>query len=453
MTYNENLTTLHKGLTPIHPDQDRLNFAPKLAGDIRIIAGTVTPENGGDPYIKYLTLNHIYSSSDSSNLSIDTPELAGTVWVVSDIEGWWNIPDLEVPNIERGFGDGSFEVTGRYLARDLTLTGSVLITATSRADIATKSQAVRKNLLGAFNLTKKGAWLIVDEDGYKRAMYVRLSGKPDISTVNSKGRIDFSIGLRSADPIKYEWIDDSVHTNPIGRTTLDDGINGYNSTFIVNSSVNPAYRVYNTTLQDVRSGVSGDTTTGGYYGDLDDGLYSRTEYLNTSYDVGFGGDTSTGGYYGDSNDGYYSRSYSGDTSSNASSPYVTIENHGDTDVYCYFRIIGPLFGSAVIQNETEDGNVQTISILEPVSPATQILVSTETITQYLDIDTKTREVRIGEYGSLTQSSGSSRGLLEPLVDWIYLAPGKNKIYFNDSGTGSSTTYPTLEIYWRSGWVG
>jgi hypothetical protein len=112
-----------------------------------------------------------------------------------------------------------------------------------------------------------------------------------------------------------------------------------------------------------------------------------------------------------------------------------------------------LFGSAVIQNETEDGNVQTISILEPVSPATQILVSTETITQYLDIDTKTREVKIGEYGSLTPSSGSFRGLLEPLVDWIYLAPGKNKIYFNDSGTGSSTTYPTLEIYWRSGWVG
>jgi hypothetical protein len=451
MTYNANLTALHKGLTPIHADQDRLNFAPKLVGDIRIITDTITPESGGDPYTKYLTFNHVYSSSDSSDLSLHIPELEGTVWVLSDIQGWWNIPDLEIPNIDRGFGDGSFEVTGRYLARDLTLTGSVVITATSRADIATKSQAVRKNILSAFNLTKRGAWLIVDEDNYKRAMYVRLSGKPEISTVNSKGRIDFSIGLRSADPIKYEWIDDSTHTNPIGQTTLDDGINGYNSAFVVNGSVNPAYRVYNTTLQDVR--IGGDSSTGGYYGNADDGLYSRTEYLNDVSSVRIGGDTTTNGYYGDSGDGYYFRSYSGDVSSNVTSPYVTIDNHGDTDVPCYFRIIGPLYGEAIIQNQTEDGTVQTITILAPVPPATQILVSNSTLTQYLDIDTKTREVRIGDYNSLTPSSSSSRGLLEPLIDWIYLAPGRNEIYFNDSGTGSSTTYPTLEIYWRSGWVG
>jgi len=451
VTYNENLTTLHKGLTPIHSDQDRLNFAPKLAGDIRILTNRISPTDGSSPYNKYLTFNHIYTSNDSSNLSINIPELSGTVWVISDIEGWWNIPDLEVPNIERGFGDGSFEVTGRYLARDLTLTGSVLITATSRADIAIKNQAIRKNLLNAFNLTKKGAWLIVDEDGYKRAMYVRLSGKPEISTVNSKGRIDFSIGLRSADPVKYEWIEDSSHTNPIGRTTLDDGINGYNSAFIVSLSTNPAYRTYDTTKQDVR--IGGDSTTSGYYGDLDDGFYSRTEYLNDVVDVRIGGDTTTDGYYGSSDDGYYYRSYSGDVSSGISSPYVTIENHGDTNVYCYFRIIGPLYGPAVIQNETEDGNIQTINILAPILPATQILVYNDTIIQYLDIDIKTREVKIGEYNSATTSSGSSRGLLEPLLDWIYLAPGKNKIYFKDSGTGSSTTYPTLEIYWRSGWVG
>jgi hypothetical protein len=39
-----------------------------------------------------------------------------------------------------------------------------------------------------------------------KTSYVRISGRPEITTVAARGRTDFSIGLRAADPIKYELV-------------------------------------------------------------------------------------------------------------------------------------------------------------------------------------------------------------------------------------------------------
>jgi hypothetical protein len=420
VSYTSNLTALNKGLTPVHPEQDRINFAPKLAGDIRVLF----PENGQT--WRYLTLNHVYRSEDSSNLSIHIPELENTIWVVSEIEGWWNIPEPSIPNIERGFGDGSFDVAGRFLARDITIIGSVLITENTRTNIAVKSAAVRKYLLDAFNLTKRATWLIADEDNFKRAAYVRLSGRPNISTVSGKGRIDFSIGLRASDPIKYEWLDESISTGPFGEPTLG---NGYNSAFIVNGSVLPEFSTYSVGLVDYD--VEGtDTATRGYddYGYTLDTFHHSETYSQES-----------------------ARIYLGNTTQSTPSSFTTIDNHGDTNVYCYFRILGPLYGPAVIRNL--DTN-QEMNILAPVVGSNQILLPDETdrLLQYLDIDTRLREVHIGDYVD-GESESSSRGLIEPLTDWIYLQPGKNTIYFNDTGAEGTTNFPTLEIYWRSGWIG
>jgi hypothetical protein len=68
MTYNSKLTSLHAGLRPIYPDQDRINFAPKLNEDIRMLL-----EDGN-----YLYFNKVYTDADETLL----PNLSGTVWVV-----------------------------------------------------------------------------------------------------------------------------------------------------------------------------------------------------------------------------------------------------------------------------------------------------------------------------------------------------------------------------------
>jgi len=395
MSYTPNITKLHRGLTPIYPEQDRLNFGPQLRADIRLLL------------------------EDNSYLEFNTIDTDGTVWVVSDIDGWWNLAEASIPDVERGFGDGSFEVSGRFLARDLTITGSILVTKSTRSQIDLISAEARDRLTLAFNLVKNGAYLIVDEDIYKRASFVRLSGRPSISTVNSRGRIDFSIGLRAVDPIKYEWIDSEFAEANIfnGRYNLE--IAGVERS--------------NQTETDFRP-----------YDSSEERGYDSYEQV---------------------------RAYSGNPNSLVPYPsQVNILNRGNNIVYCYFRIVGPLYGPATIINSSTG---QTISINSP--SASQITnyytsgnskntfnvgqtgdaVRVLSADEFLDIDTKSREVRAGVYidGVATQGEASNRGLLDPFIDWIYLQPGTNKIEFADSGAEFEETTATLEIYWRSGWIG
>jgi len=126
----------------------------------------------------------------------------GVVWVITDLEGWWQHPEPDMPDIPRGFGDGSYDIKGRYQARILTLTGSFMTPDPSLVE------AARDRLIGATDLVYKGAWLKTGlQEGNKRSSFVRLSGAPQIQTVTPRGRTEFSIGLKAADPIKYNWND------------------------------------------------------------------------------------------------------------------------------------------------------------------------------------------------------------------------------------------------------
>jgi hypothetical protein len=124
----------------------------------------------------------------------------GVTWVITDISGWWQHPEPDMPDIPRGFGDGSYDVKGRYQARIVTLTGTFL------APTPDLVEAARDRLIMATDLVYKGAWLKTGTDG-KRSSFMRLSGAPEIETVTARGRTDFSIGLKAADPIKYSWND------------------------------------------------------------------------------------------------------------------------------------------------------------------------------------------------------------------------------------------------------
>lgn len=178
MTQAQENYYVDRGLTPLQPDQ-----IEKLKLQANIILG-----------------DFIFNTVDDY----------GVVWVVTDIDGWWKPPAADMPNIERGFGDGSYDVQGRYQARDLNLTGSFLVQHPSQVETA------RDRLIAATNLVYTGAWLKTGSDPI-RASYVRLSGDVTIQTTNARGRTDFSIGLRAADPIKYSWND----ANPSGYETLE----------------------------------------------------------------------------------------------------------------------------------------------------------------------------------------------------------------------------------------
>jgi hypothetical protein len=170
------------------------------------------------PYVTGLKLRR---DIHLGNLTLNQIDENGVVWVCTDIEGWWNVPDPELPELTRGWGDGSYDARGRYAARVVTLSGSILTQSPDQAP------AAREKLFAALNLVYTGGWLVVDESPAKSA-YVRLTSRPEVASASARGRIDFSVGLRAADPIKYEWTGGSDYTpteTPYTEVTLTKDTN------------------------------------------------------------------------------------------------------------------------------------------------------------------------------------------------------------------------------------
>lgn len=146
----------------------------------------------------------------------------GNTWVVRDLPGWWEPPQSDVPLVDRGFGDGAYDVRGRYRARTFSIEGTIL--STSRANI----EAARDRLVAATDLAAQGAWFKTGSNPI-RASFVTLSGDISINTVNLQGRTDFQIGLRAVDPIKYAWNDaspDGYELFEVPAKNSDAGVDG-----------------------------------------------------------------------------------------------------------------------------------------------------------------------------------------------------------------------------------
>lgn len=161
-----------------------------------------------EPYLTGLKLNQDIVLGDLTLNKIDANDV---VWVCSDLDGWWNLPEPEFPDLNRGWGDGSYDSVGRYTSRLINLNGSFLTQSPSQVEVA------RQTLIDAINLVYKGANLIVYET-VPKVSFVRLSGKPEITSTKARGRHDFSIGLKAPDPIKYQYL-----ANTYNEITLSSG--------------------------------------------------------------------------------------------------------------------------------------------------------------------------------------------------------------------------------------
>lgn len=224
------------------------------------------------------------------DLVLNTIDENNVTWVCTDIDGWWGHADPDMIDIERGVADGSYDVSGRTKARTFTLEGSFLL------DDPNKLTATRDRLIAATNLIRKGAWLRTNEEP-TRAAFVRLNGKPKIETVNARGRTDFSIGLKAADPIRYEWNDQ----DPDGLSTVNVDI----PPTITNYLTNPSFEslsdtgVYRTN-SIANPSAEGATPSLSVIGGSGSGVTIASDALTgsgtKSYRVQTG--TSTGGYEG-----------------------------------------------------------------------------------------------------------------------------------------------------------
>lgn len=422
----------------------------------------------GDVRINGLTLNTIIEDTEDP--------LYNTVFVCTDIENWWNLSTSEIPDIPRGLDDGSYDVRGRWLARFITLRGSILVPDPSKAPLA------RQKIMEAFNIVKTGSWLFVDEDP-KKAAYVRLVGMPEITNVNARGRIDFAVPLKAGDPIKYGWegeeSGDGYTTTSITSSTsvTNTGNAEVSGIFTITGPITaPAYITNVATedsstqsikvIQSLRAASYQKTTVsnrelqagiatltvpdhGFFAGDVVTVSSISTDFNATSVTLT---SVSTGSIS-------YAKPLVGITSITHTSNVITVttsSSHGLSSGASFY-ISGssnPLFdgsytastasGSTITATKTianqvtgYGGNVSK-QISSTSSTGTVTLVNADT----LQIDTYNNSIL---YRGLADKS---RSTLDADISWIKLKPGVNSLTFAaTAGAG------TASVKYRPGWIG
>jgi hypothetical protein len=452
---------------------------------------SLTPLFPGDIDSKqYINGLQLQSDISFNGLVLNTIDENGVVWVCTDIENWWNLPESEVPDIARGLDDGSYDVRGRWRARTVNLRGSIL---PPRPELA---PAARKKLIETAALVYSGGWLLVNESPVKGA-YVRLVGQPVLESVNPRGRIDFTIPLRAGDPVKYSWnVNDSagLSSSAIATTDLNTTTGATTITNAGNTNVAasikltapltaPAYITNQTTgdqikvIKNLRSaGFNNSTTALGF---------SRTSGINTITMSGshglIVGDVVTIGSMASGNAGITMNgnrtitaatdttlSYVETTipiaSANISSGVVTVTHavaspHGlVTNDVAYIAGLGAPFDGTYTVTRVSD-TVYTYNRASYTGTATAY-AGTLSPNEVYTVDaggdgtvalTNADTLEIDTYNTTVLYRGlpdSARSTVDVDIDWIKLIPGSNKLLVQ---TASGT--PTATIKYRSGWIG
>jgi hypothetical protein len=346
------------------------------------------------------------------SLILNTIDENGVVWVCTDIEGWWNHPDTDIDDIPRGYGDGSYDVRGRYQARQLTLNGVFLVPDASYV------AAARSKLIENTDLVYTGNWLITNENPPK-ASYVRLSGRPEINTVNPRGRTEFSIGLRAPDPLKYEWF--------AGNEL------GYRSVVIPGQSASPSV-----------SGEGSVINTGNAYAPV------VLEIAGPLTGPGVIQNVTTNEEITiiESLRGVLTPAVSNKALTSNVATLTTSSEHnllaGDEIVVT--GVDSTFNGTYVILDVP---TTVTLTYSKTANNVVSVAVSpTGTITfgpDILEIDTRDHEV------ALNGDAIGKRNLIDVLAEWTLLAPGTNIFNFVDEGNANTTS--SLTVYYRSAWLG
>jgi len=359
------------------------------------------------PHITGMKLNADIAIGD---LILNTIDENGVVWVCTDIEGWWVHPEPEVRDIPRGWGDGSYDVRGRYQARQLTLNGVFLTPDPSLVQVS------RDKLIKETDLVYVGAWIKVDEEPTK-ASYVRLSGRPDIKTINARGRTEFSIGLRAPDPLKYEWYaEDELGYRYVTIQGANSGVEGSGAGTITNTG-----NAYAPVILQISGPLTGPAT-----------IFNQT--TNESLTII------------ESLRGVLTPAVSNKALTGNIATLTTAAAHGllAGDVVVVSGVNATFNGTFTILT------VPTTTTLTYAKTATNVVSSAAsgTITStadVLEIDTRDHVV------TLNGDAVGKRSLVDVLAEWTLLAPGDNYFSFVDSGTATSTA--SLAVYYRSAWLG
>lgn len=144
---------------------------------------------------------NFYGGEDVSinTLPFNRKDHNGCEWVLTDLDGWWGLPEPETPNDRRPFTeDGSYTSSGRFMGRNIVMTGYIVPKEGGPRGV---TQA-RHELNETLNLVRQTSILQVDEDVPKQSR-VQIVGKPKTKVNNLNNALEFNVQFRAADPRKY----------------------------------------------------------------------------------------------------------------------------------------------------------------------------------------------------------------------------------------------------------
>ena len=438
------------------------------------------------PHLTGMELNGDIMLND---LLLNTVDYDKCVWICTDIDGWWGVPTPEVPELTRGLDDGSYDVRGRWTARDMTLTGTILVPNRNYAETA------RQRLIEAISLVHNGGWLFVGETPTKAA-YVRLSGRPEIKNINARGRMDFSVGLRAANPVKFSWNwndqngYESANVTAGGSTSYtNDGnidvptvlslegpltapitiANGSSQSLKIVKSLRAAGNV-KTITNAVQSGTSvtltvgashgfvqgdvinvNDVTTGGYTGLNDDNAVTLTSVASTtiSYTSGTSRTLTSAACNGNVIRDH-AKAIANATQSTTTVTLTLASGHGflEGDVVSVSGV--STVGYTGLNSDDSVTITAVTSTTITYTSGTSRTLAAAACNGYLYLDSKDTLV-IDTYNKsalFRGSAGIARSYIDAVVGWITLAPGSNILTFTPT---AGTTQ--LNVKHRSGWIG
>lgn len=399
-----------------------------------------------EPFISGLKLNAdiaLYRTSDQSELTLNTIDENNAIWVVTDIDGWWNVPQMELPDLPRGWGDGSYDAIGRWSNRILTLSGSFLV---QDPDDAPAARDKLIEYLSPLVKTDGAGYLIVTEFGEPIQIYnAEEQANPRLVVFTVPEVTDIAVG----DYVKVSKILYNSDTQP----DVSNNFNSATSGFLV-TAVNSGGIGEDRTIEVDRGEILGDYTGttfpgGGIIRKVIKRLATKVRLSGPpsiisvnargrhDFVVGLKAvDPIKYEFVEGDPDGYDSVTIS--TSSGSGS--ATITNSGNVAV----PIIVELSAGFSIPSTS---NPPTITNADSDQSMT-IIGATES-NHRLEIDTYNREVLDVTYsGSTVVNVANGRSKASVLIDWIYLNPGTNDIELTNFPTGGTAT-----IYYRSGWIG
>ena len=278
------------------------------------------------------------------SLVLNTRDANGTIWVCTDIEDWWTPTQPDYPKIEKSFGDGSYDVSGRYTERKLSLEGSILVPQPQLAPSA------RNTLVSALELVYQGTWL---------------------KTIESQGGTHSVVAGSITDNVATLTLS-SAHVFQVGDMVTVSGssvaaYNGFHQiTGVFNNSFSFKKTNENLAQQALQATATVSPVTKASWVRLSGApeIISKTPRGRLDFKVSLVAPDPIKYYWSSATDGYETASLIPKNTSTSATGIHSVFNRGNTRVGVELTISGQVVGPLTIKNTTTN---QTMTIASPIT--------------------------------------------------------------------------------------